>query len=235
MKKAALFLGLVTAFNLATAIPVYSHSTDAPATSDADIAIVRPPSPIRPPEPPKPGAGLPETNDDTPPAPLEKRDRITTTRAAPFINLPAAFEKSVRGCTTDGHVYRLSYNIAVNFDDIGATPSSEENASLFFKTTKIAPETRLGVTGTNDFMATLKTIRADIHTAMQDMAGKLIDNSPSETIATPVFNELMKATTDTVSHGIKEKHNVTIIIETGAPKDQNARCPAEIPAPLPKS
>ena len=148
--------------------------------------------------------------------------------------LPDIFAKAVRGCTTDGYIYRMPYNIVIDFDDIGAVPDGqtpESEQSLLYRLSHMNPDATLGVSGTDAFMAALKAMTGSVDSAMQSVAGRLIDEASSAIITKPVFSETMKAAVEGIAGQTAKKYGVGITIETGEPKDQGGRCAVAPPPP----
>ncbi|MCB9991341.1 MAG: hypothetical protein H6867_08160 [Rhodospirillales bacterium] len=152
--------------------------------------------------------------------------------------LPDVFFKAVRGCSTDGYIYRMTYNLSVDFGSVAAL--SDEKAlphekSLLDRHVQPNPDSVLGVSGTDRFMDTLNTITANIHNAMQVSAGTLIDRAESALIDQDSFGEIIKIATDQIATDIQEKYGVGITIHTSHPTKQEAgRCaPAAPPELLP--
>ncbi len=141
--------------------------------------------------------------------------------------LPNVFAKAIQGCTTDGYVFRMPYNLVFNFDELAApadknTPESEK--SLFYRMVQPAPDSILGVSGTDKFIDALKAMTSGIHTSMKTVAGHLIDEAPSEFITRPIFNELAALAVEKITKEFSGRYGVTIKISPEQPRKQGGRC-----------
>lgn len=153
----------------------------------------------------------------------EREARIANDdRGAPYTDMPEKFEKAVRGCTVDGYIYRIPYNLTVNETDV---------YDLFQRMTMMAPDATLGVSGTKEFFSLLKNVTGGIHTAMQSSIGPLIDEASSDIIADPAsFDPLLKSALETIMEGVEKRYDIRTVVTTGEPKKQGGRCAVAQPA-----
>jgi len=190
---------------------------------------------------------LKKENPALSPAELEKKavQKLTeehsrkvrnTQKGASHIDLPDFFYKAVRGCTTDGNIYRITYNLTVNFDELAAAPGPQTPAhakSLLHRTVQPNPDSILGVSGTDRFVETLKNMTGEIHDAMQVIAGRVIDESKAEALNKPNFNHTFEPKIKEITDSIYARYGVTVSVRTSPPKQQAGRCePAEPPTEL---
>lgn len=151
------------------------------------------------------------------------------TLGRPHTDLPGIFARAVRGCTTDGYIFRMPYNLTYNMDEIAAPSAAgtpPQQRSMFYRMVRPDPESLLGVTGTGNFMDALKAMNESIDSAMQTVGGRLIDEVSSEFITRPIFQELANYAIQNISNDIKARYGVTVTIHTEAPRQQGqARCP----------
>lgn len=150
------------------------------------------------------------------------------TLGRPHTDLPGIFARAVRGCTTDGYIFRMPYNLTFNMDEIAAPAAAgtpPESRSLFYRMVRPDPQSILGVTGTANFMDALKAMNESIDGAMQTVGGRLIDEVSSEFITRPIFNELAGYAIQNIASDIKQRYGVTVTIHAEQPRQQGqARC-----------
>ncbi len=179
------------------------------------------------------GEAAESTAQTTPPATSQENKR-----APNAIDLPAAFYKAVRGCTTDGYIYRLTYHLTVNIDELAAPSATDtplRERSLLERLTQPNPESVLGVSGTDRFMEELKALTGDIHSSMQVLTGQLIDEASAEMLEEQSFKEIVALAAAQITEDIREKYGVTVTILPDSPRQQAGRCePAAPPARLPQ-
>lgn len=135
----------------------------------------------------------------------------------PFLDLPAAFTKSVRGCTMDGKIARLFYNIAVNGDDL----NTAQNADL-----TLDPQARLGAHGGDAHIARIKNLTAAIHAAMQEQAGSLLDKTQSEELTGTAFAKALEETAQKITNDTKTNHQIGVTLKLSVPQKTGETCPA---------
>lgn len=159
-------------------------------------------------------------------------------QGAPHIDLPDAFFKAVRGCSTDGQIYRLTYNLTVNFDELAAPPgpnTPDHERSLLYRLVQPNPESILGVSGTDRFLEALQTMTEGVHNSMQVIAGRIMDESPGAFMERPIFTEVLELATREITEDFKDRYGVTITIRTDQPRQQAGACaPAALPERLPQ-
>ncbi len=134
-------------------------------------------------------------------------------------NLPDNFRQSVRGCTLDGFIYRMPYNISVDTSDLRAA---------YDRLVQADAGNILGYSGGARFMSFLDDITDDIHTGLQDTAGEIIDDTPANILEWSDFaKRVLDPAAKDVSGPLSDVFNVTIAIHTGQPVRQGeARCAA---------
>lgn len=133
--------------------------------------------------------------------------------------MPSQFEQSVRGCTQDGLIYQLKYNIALDFNALGAFGNDdmpESEVSLF--ELKVLETNRhfSGVTGTRDYMDALREMNNTLNYSMQRLTGGLIDSLASEEINGETYDALMTTIINSTEDGIAENFNgvdVDIVVQ----------------------
>jgi|GEM_PF-2852204 len=152
------------------------------------------------------------------------------------IDLPEILQgtQAVRGCSADGQIFRMAYKVTVNMADITAPPAADTppaKRSLFYRLVHPDVNSLRGVAGTAEFMSTLKGFYDGIDGAMQSEAGLLLDETDSQDLVSPSFQDLAGQVTANIAKGVKERYNVTVVIHTDQPRLQGEiRCaskPAE--------
>ena len=133
--------------------------------------------------------------------------------------LPSQFANNVRGCTQDGLIYQMSYNIALDFNALGAFGNddmAEDEISLF--ELKVLETNRhfSGITGTGDYMDALREMNNTLNYSMQRLTGGLIDSLPSTDINGETYAALMQSIVNSTEDGIAANFNgvdLDIIVE----------------------
>ena len=126
------------------------------------------------------------------------------------VTLPSQFAHNVRGCTQDGLIYQMSYNIALDFNALGSFGNddmAEEEVSLF--ELKVLETNRhfSGITGTGDYMDALREMNNSLNYSMQRLTGGLIDSLPSEEINGETYAALMQSIINSTEDGIAANFN----------------------------
>ena len=151
------------------------------------------------------------------------------------VALPDSLERYVRGCTIDGYIYRLPYNLSVDMNDLTPSSLGPDQEGLLDRIIKQDPDSLSGTNGSADFMQYLKDITENIHKAMQKKAGPLIDDATSELINDDLFTTLLQAVKNDISRDIEDRYEVTVSIQSAPAVQQGGRCPEKVQqAPEPK-
>lgn len=138
--------------------------------------------------------------------------------AAPAADgVTADFAKAVRGCTTDGYIYRLTYSVEI--DQAGALTAYQN---------MVQPDqtSLLGVRGTAEFMQLLQAVRNSTDSAMQALVGPMIDEATAEIVTGPVFENLMAEARAQIAQNAQQRYGISVSIRTTPPREQGGRCPA---------
>lgn len=166
----------------------------------------------------------------------ERRQKLDSDKkGTPHIDLPGAFYKAVRGCSTDGQIYRLTYNLTINFDELAAPPgpnTPDHQKSLLHRLVQTNPESVLGVSGTDRFIEALKAITGGVHNSMQIIAGRLMDESTGEFMQRPLFVEVMNMAASEITTDFKDRYGVTITVRADQPRRQAGKCEPAAPPKL---
>lgn len=142
--------------------------------------------------------------------------------------MPEKFARTVRGCTQDGKIYQISYNIAADMAELGAfgNDNMPESESSMFETQVLDTNRHFsGVTGTDSYLETLGEINDSIDYSMQRLTGGLIDSISAEQINGDEYNALMTTIINSTEDGIAENYyNVDIDIIAQPAKQLPGEC-----------